>query len=61
MYERLASFMIHNLDVERVHTILEAGCGIGQLTVPFVRKLGQIKKDFRYIAYIVLLDLTRAI
>jgi len=43
--------MIDNLDVGKVYTILEAGCGIGQLTVPFVRKLEQIKKDFRYIAY----------
>lgn len=51
MYERLASFMIDNLDVGKAHTILEAGCGIGQLTLPFVRKLEQIKKDFRYVAY----------
>lgn len=51
MYERLASFMIDNIDVGKAHTILEAGCGIGQLTVPLVRKLGQIKRDFRYIAY----------
>jgi ubiquinone/menaquinone biosynthesis C-methylase UbiE len=51
MYERLASFMIENLDVRIACTILEAGCGSGQLTLPFVRKLEQIKKDFRYIAY----------
>jgi ubiquinone/menaquinone biosynthesis C-methylase UbiE len=43
--------MIDNLDVGKAHTILEAGCGIGQLTLPFVRKLEQIKKDFRYVAY----------
>lgn len=51
MYERLASFMIDNLDVGKAYTILEAGCGIGQLTLPFVRKLEQIKKDFRYVGY----------
>jgi len=51
MYARLASFMIDNLDVGKAYTILEAGCGIGQLTLPFVRKLEQIKKDFRYDAY----------
>ena len=43
--------MIDNLDVGKAYTILEAGCGIGQLTLPFVRKLEQIKKDFRYVAY----------
>ena len=43
--------MIDNLDVGKTCTILEAGCGSGQLTLPFVRKLEQIKKDFRYVAY----------
>lgn len=43
--------MIDNLDLGKTHAILEAGCGIGQLTLPFVRKLEQINKDFRYVAY----------
>jgi len=50
MYERLAVFLVENLDFEKVSTILEAGCGNGQLTVPFVRKLRQIKPSFRVIA-----------
>jgi ubiquinone/menaquinone biosynthesis C-methylase UbiE len=50
MYERLAAFLVDNLDLEEVSTILEAGCGSGQLTVPFVRKVAQIKPSFRVIA-----------
>jgi len=50
MYERLAAFLVENLDFGRVSTILEAGCGSGQLTVPFVRRLTEIKRGFRVIA-----------
>jgi ubiquinone/menaquinone biosynthesis C-methylase UbiE len=51
MYERLAGFMIDNLDLQKTDAVLEAGCGAGQLTLPFVKKLGQISRDFRYVAY----------
>ena len=50
MYERLAAFLVENLDFEKVSTILEAGCGSGQLTVPFVRKVIRIKPSFKIIA-----------
>lgn len=42
--------MVDNLDFEKVSTILEAGCGIGQLTVPFVKKLMRVKPRFRVLA-----------
>jgi len=51
MYERLAEFMIENLDLTRVSAILEAGCGSGQLTLPFLNKIKKIKENFRYIAF----------
>jgi len=50
MYERLAAFLVENLDFERVSTILEAGCGSGQLTMPFVRRLMEVKQGFNVIA-----------
>jgi ubiquinone/menaquinone biosynthesis C-methylase UbiE len=50
MYARLAVFLIENLNFEKVSTILEAGCGSGQLTVPFVQKLRQVKPSFKVIA-----------
>jgi ubiquinone/menaquinone biosynthesis C-methylase UbiE len=50
MYERLAVFLVENLDFEKVSTILEAGCGSGQLTVPFVRKVMRIRPSIRVIA-----------
>jgi len=50
MYERLAAFLVENLDFETVSTILEAGCGSGQLTVPFVKKARRIKPSFKVIA-----------
>jgi len=50
MYKQLAVFLVENLDLEKVSTILEAGCGSGQLTIPFVRKVMQIKSNFRVIA-----------
>jgi len=33
-----------------VSTILEAGCGSGQLTIPFVRKVIPVKPSFKVIA-----------
>lgn len=50
MYERLAVVLVENLDFEKVSVILEVGCGSGQLTVPFVRKLMEIKPVFRVVA-----------
>jgi len=51
MYSRLADFIIENLDFERISVILEAGCGSGQLTIPFVRKVNEIKENFKVIAF----------
>ena len=50
MYERLAAFLVENLDFEGVSTILEVGCGSGQLTFPFVRKVREISSGFRVFA-----------
>jgi ubiquinone/menaquinone biosynthesis C-methylase UbiE len=50
MYDRLAVFIVENLDFKKVSTILEAGCGSGQLTVPLVRNVMRIKPSFRVIA-----------
>jgi ubiquinone/menaquinone biosynthesis C-methylase UbiE len=47
----LADFIIENLDFERISVILEAGCGSGQLTIPFVRKVNEIKENFKVIAF----------
>ena len=51
MYSRLADFIIENLDFERISVILEAGCGSGQLTIPFVRKVNEIKENFKVITF----------
>ena len=50
MYERLAVFLVENLNLKKVSTILEAGCGSGQLTIPFVRTVMRVKSNFRVIA-----------
>ena len=50
MYERLATFLVENLNFENVSTILEVGCGSGQLTIPFVRKIMLIKTSFKVMA-----------
>ncbi|NWG11897.1 class I SAM-dependent methyltransferase [Candidatus Bathyarchaeota archaeon] len=50
MYERLADSIVKHLDFERISVILEAGCGRGQLTMPFVRKVHKIKENFKVIA-----------
>jgi len=47
----LADFIIENLDFERISVILEAGCGSGQLTIPFVRKVNEIKENFKVITF----------
>jgi ubiquinone/menaquinone biosynthesis C-methylase UbiE len=51
MYERLAAFLLENLAFDDVSVILEAGCGKGQLTIPLVRRVSKIKKDFKVIAF----------
>jgi len=51
MYERLAAFLLENLAFDNVSVVLEAGCGRGQLTIPFVRRVSKIKKDFKVIAF----------
>lgn len=51
MYERLASFLVQNLDFKKILIILEAGCGRGQLTIPFVKKVMEIKESFKVIAF----------
>jgi len=50
MYERLAVVLVENLDFAKVSCVLEVGCGSGQLTIPLVRKLMEIKPDFRFVA-----------
>jgi len=51
MYEKLADFMIENLDLhDDTSTILEAGCGSGKLTIPFAKKVRRILKEFEIIA-----------
>jgi ubiquinone/menaquinone biosynthesis C-methylase UbiE len=50
MYERLADFLVENLNFENVSTILEAGCGSGQLTVPFAKRIKHVKPSFRFTA-----------
>lgn len=39
-YDRLASFMISLVDFSGIRAILEVGCGQGDLTIPFIKKLG---------------------
>jgi len=51
MYERLAEFFINNLDLRSTFVVLEAGCGRGQLTIPFAKKLNKIKEKFKIIAF----------
>lgn len=51
MYERLAVFLVENLAFDDVSVILEAGCGSGQLTIPFVKRVSKIKKNFKVIAF----------
>ena len=50
MYNRLANFLVINIDFSGVSVILEAGCGSGNLTVPFAKSVMKILKEFRIIA-----------
>ncbi|MEM3695898.1 MAG: class I SAM-dependent methyltransferase [Candidatus Bathyarchaeia archaeon] len=50
MYERLANFMVRNIDFRKISIILEAGCGSGQLTIPFAKNVKEILKEFKLIA-----------
>ena len=50
MYERLVAVIVENLDFAKVSSVLEVGCGSGQLTIPFARKLMKIKPDFQIVA-----------
>jgi len=50
MYERLAVVLVESLDFEKTSSILEVGCGSGQLTIPFVKKVMEIKPDFKLTA-----------
>jgi len=51
MYNRLADFIIENLDIHDISVILEVGCGKGQLTIPLAEKLKENIKDFKIIAF----------
>lgn len=48
MYERLADFIIKQLDVDRVDIAFEAGCGSGQLTIPFAKKISSMCELIAY-------------
>ena len=50
MYERLAKFLLDNLDLGKVSVILETGCGRGQLTIPLAKKVNEIKEKFKVFA-----------
>ncbi|MDH5459516.1 MAG: class I SAM-dependent methyltransferase [Candidatus Bathyarchaeota archaeon] len=51
MYNRLADFLTENLDFHQISVILEAGCGRGQLTIPFAKKAIKILAEFKIIAF----------
>jgi ubiquinone/menaquinone biosynthesis C-methylase UbiE len=51
MYERLADFLFKSINFHRVSVILEAGCGSGQLTIPFAKKVMVILEEFEIIAF----------
>jgi len=51
MYRRLAGFLIDNLDLHEGFVIFEAGCGRGQLTIPFAKKLKEIIENFKIVAF----------
>jgi len=51
MHERLANFLVENLDFDKVSIILEAGCGSGQLTIPLVKRVNEIKENFKVVAF----------
>lgn len=41
MYNRLADFMLEKIDLNRVSTVLEAGCGSGRLTIPLTERISE--------------------
>lgn len=41
MYNRLVDFMLEKIDLNRVSTVLEAGCGSGRLTIPLAERGGE--------------------
>lgn len=43
--------MVKNIDFREVSVILEAGCGSGQLTIPFAKKVMAILEEFKIIAF----------
>ncbi len=50
MPKRLAEFILKNVNLN-FSTILEVGCGEGQLTLPFAHKINNFLNDFKIIAY----------
>jgi ubiquinone/menaquinone biosynthesis C-methylase UbiE len=50
MRERLIDFILENLDI-KFSVILEAGCGEGQLTIPFTKKIIKYLNSFKIIAF----------
>jgi ubiquinone/menaquinone biosynthesis C-methylase UbiE len=50
MYERLANFLVRNINFQKVSVILEAGCGSGELTIPFAKNVMAIFEEFKIIA-----------
>jgi len=50
MYSRLVDFLVENIDFRGVSVILEAGCGSGNLTVPFAKNVMKILEKFKIIA-----------
>lgn len=50
MYYRLTDFILQNINLN-FSTILEVGCGRGQLTIPFAYKIMNYLKNFKLIAY----------
>jgi len=55
MYNELAKFLVNEIDLYEKITILEGGCGRGQLTIPLLKLIGKEIDDFNYFA----LDLSR--
>jgi len=51
MYNRLADFLVENLDFHNISVILEAGCGGGQLTIPLAKNVIEIAEEFEILAF----------
>jgi len=50
MRDKLIDFILENLDI-KFSVILEASCGEGQLTIPFIKKIMEHIDNFSIIAY----------